>query len=176
MSDRFISSENLDWLWRISIAQFFILFLLLLSIVSYSFPHTDSVRPFFILMPLYYWSIYRPSLVIPLFCFLIGLWVDIVSGFPIGLHAALFLLVNIIIKSQRLFLMGQPYPMFWLGFVIVSTSVYVSQWLFFALIYMSIPPLIDTIASNIITILLFPFVAVILTFIQRILPLPPKSY
>lgn len=170
------SYENIRWGARVGIAQIFLIFLLLLSLVSFSLPHTDAVKPLFILIPLYYWNIYRPSLVPIVYVFVLGLLVDFVLGFPVGLHAALFVILHLVLKSQRLFLMGQPYLMFWLGFAIVSTSLYALEWLFFTLRYLSFMPISDVFASNVITILLFPIIALILTFIQRILPPVSKSY
>lgn len=176
MRNVLFTPENLDWLWRIGIAQGFIALMLLFSLVSFSLPYTDSIRPFFILMPLYYWSVFRPSLVPAVILFALGLIVDFVSGFPIGLHAALFVIVNLTVKKQRLFLMGQPYPMFWMGFSVVATFVYTVQWLFFSLINLKLIGITDIIASNLITIFFFPFIAMIMAFIHKILPRPPKRH
>ncbi len=176
MRNAFFTSENLDWIWRLGIAQGFVGLMLLLSLVSFSIPYSDSIRPFFVLMPLYYWSIYRPSLIPVIILFALGLIVDFVSGFPIGLHAALFVILHLIVKRQRLFLMGQPYPMFWMGFAIVTTFVFVAQWLFFSLVNFQLMALNEIIASNFTTILFFPFIAMIMAFIQKILPRPPKGY
>jgi rod shape-determining protein MreD len=171
-----LSYENIRWGARAGVAQAFIIFLLLLSLVSFSLPHTDTMKPLFILIPIYYWNIYRPSMIPTLYVFILGLLVDFVLGFPVGLHAALFVILQLILKSQRLFLMGQPYLMLWLGFALVSTSLYALEWLFFSLRYLSFMPISGVFASNVITILLFPVIALILTFIQRILPPVSKSY
>lgn len=170
------SYENIRWGVRAGIAQAFTVFLLLLSLVSFSIPHTDTIKPLLILVPFYYWTIYRPSLLPLFYVFIMGLLVDFVLGFPVGLHAILFIVIRIIIKSQRLFLMGQPYLMFWLGFAIVSTSLYALEWAFFSMRYLSFMPLSGVFSSNVVTILFFPFIALILTFIQKILPPVSKSY
>jgi len=175
MRNAFFTSENIDWLWRVLLAQGFIALMILFSLVSFSLPYSDSIRPFFILMPIYYWSIYRPSIMPIIILFSIGLIIDFVSGFPIGLHAALFVIVNLVVKQQRLFLMGQPYPMFWMGFAIIALSVFAAQWLFFSVINLRLIDITDTIASAFITILFFPFIAMIMAFIQKILPRPPKG-
>jgi len=176
MSGEIFSSEKIDWLWRIMLAQGFIILTLLLSLASFSIPYTDSIRPFFILIPIYYWVIYRPSLVSPLLLFIYGLIIDLISGFPLGLNAGLFVAVYWVIKSQRLFLMGQPYPVFWTGFGLVSSSVFLVQWLVFSFKNMQAMPIIENVASNIITIILFPIMALVLAYIQKILPHPPKVH
>ena len=170
MSSSLFTTETIGWFLRVCFAQIFTGLMLLLSLVSYSLPYTDSIRPFFILMPIYYWSIYRPSLVSPLICFLLGIILDLISGFPIGLHAVFFVLVHIIVKSQRLYMMGQPYAMFWMGFAIVCTSTYFAQWVFFSILNQDLINIRDIFVSNIISILFFPVIALVLAFIQKILP------
>lgn len=176
MLESYLRYENIRWFARAGIAQIFIILLLLFSMVSFSLPYTDTVRPLFIIIPIYYWSVYRPSLMPVIFVFMLGLIIDFVSGFPVGIHAIIFVIVQILIKSQRLFLMGQPYLMFWLGFAVISSGVYFFQWLFFTIRYFNLMPIADVLASNIITILLFPITALILTFIQRLLTIASKSY
>lgn len=170
MSGHLFTSETLAWLSRSSVAQGFSILLLLLSLVSFSLPYADSIRPFFILMPIFYWSIYRPSLVSPLISFSFGILFDLISGFPIGIHAVFFLTTHIIIKKQRLFLMGQPYLMFWAGFAIISSAIHILQWLFFSIIHLDLIGFQNIFASNAITILFFPVIAMILAYIQKILP------
>ncbi len=172
----YINYEGARWVARMGAAQMTTILFLLLSIVSFSLPYTESVRPLFIIIPIYYWGIYRPSLIPAVLVFVLGLIVDFISGFPVGLHAALFVVVHVIMRSQRLFLMGQPYLMFWLGFTVISTGVYMAQWFFFSLRYLSLMPVTDILASNLLTILMFPLMALVLTFIQRILPPNLKSY
>ncbi len=135
-----LNYETIRWAARLSIAQSFLIFLFLLSLVSFSLPHADSVKPLFVLIPLYYWGIYRPSITPILYVFVLGLLMDFISGFPVGVHAVLFVVLQFVMRSQRLFLMEQPYPMFWLGFAIVSSSVYALQWLFFSLRYLTFMP------------------------------------
>lgn len=176
MSSSIFTAESLSWLSRVFIVQTFTVIFLLLSLVSYSLPYTDSIRPFFILMPIYYWSIYRPSLVSPLISFFLGLIVDLISGFPIGLHAIFFVVAHLTVKRQRLFMMGQPYAMFWMGFAIVCSSIYCIQWLFFSILNQEFISIRDILASNTMSILFFPIVAAILALIQKILPTTQKSY
>ena len=176
ISSSIFTYETIRWFARASLVQSFTLFLLLLSMVSLSLPYTGTIKPLLILVPLYYWNLYRPSF-IPLFAaFAFGILIDLLAHYPVGLHAALFVVVGLVIKSQRLFMLGQPYLMIWLGFAIVSTSVYAAQWLFFMLIHMRFMPLTDLFASNAISILLYPAIAAILTVMQRILPALSKSY
>src|SRR5262245_20541391 len=69
---------------------------------------TDVKAPLF-LMGLYYWSIYRPTLIPPWLTFVCGILADLIGGLPIGLSAVIFVLVRWIVSDQRRFLMGQSF-------------------------------------------------------------------
>ncbi|MEM9469698.1 MAG: rod shape-determining protein MreD [Pseudomonadota bacterium] len=162
--------ENLRWLARTSIVHLVTILLLFLSFVSLSFPYTDFVRPVFILIPIYYWCLFRPSMMPILFVFLLGLIIDLINSYPVGLHAFLFITIHLVLSTQRLFLLGQPYLMQWLGFAITSISFFLSQWLFFAVIYTDFGSIADLIANIVITALFYPIIALLLANLRKLLP------
>lgn len=166
----FTSYEFLDWFWRLSVAHITTLSFLFLSLISFSFPITDTVRPYFILIIIYYWSINRPTLIPPVLIFLIGIFYDLILGLPIGFHAIVFVAINWIVKNQRLFFMGQPYVIVWLGFVFTTLATLVFEYLFFSILstqWLDITPLLN---SFIITSICFPFMTLILILVHRMLP------
>lgn len=176
ISSGIFTYETIRWFARASLVQGFTLLLLILSMVSLALPYTGTIKPLLILIPIYYWGLYRPSFISLFAVFAFGILIDLLANYPVGLHAALFVIAGLVIRSQRLFMLGQPYLMVWLGFAIVSTSVYVAQWLFFMLIHMRFMPVQDLLASNVMAILLYPAIAAILTVMHRILPALSKSY
>jgi len=170
MNAEILNAENFSWIARLGLVQALTCLLLILSLVSFSLPFTGAIRPLFILIPLYYWSVYRPTIMPLLWVFALGLLIDLIMGVPVGLHAALFVIAHFIIKTQRLFLMGQPYMMLWLGFMIVCMSVFAVKWLFFMALYQSTIAINAPLSSAGITILLFPIFASVLALVHRILP------
>lgn len=172
----FFSSENIDWFWRVSVAQIFIFFLLLLGLISFSIPMSGEIRPFFILMALYYWSIYRPSLLHPFVVFLYGFIFDIVLGFPLGLHSILFLVIQWVIKSQRLFFMGQTYLVVWIGFTVTTFSALLIEWIFFSVLSAGFVPYSAMINNLVITVFLFPLVSYFFILMHRFLPIAHKPF
>lgn len=166
----FFTFERLDWLWRLLVAQCVTFIFFAMSLVSFSMPMTGQVRPFFILMAIYYWAIYRPTLIPPVLVFFVGLLFDFLANFPVGIHAILFLAVQWTVRDQRTFLTGQPYVMVFLGFVLTCSFVYLSEWIFFSFLNGSVFPIIPILGSFLASILLFPLATLLFILTHRILP------
>lgn len=161
---------SLEVIWKYMIAHAVILFFLFMGLVNFSIPIMGEIRPYFILMPFYYFAIYRPTLLPPIFIFGIGLLYDLILGLPIGIHSLFFLTCFLIIKSQRLYFIGQGYHMTWIGFGLTVLSVLLVEYLFFSLkagLFLSLAPI--TYAAFI-SVLLYPFISIILIYISRLLP------
>lgn len=175
MADFFLQ-DRFDWLWRVGLAQGIVLMLLFISFINFSLPINVEVRPYFILMAIYYWAIYRPTLLPPVFVFFIGVFFDLILNFPIGLHAVVFLLVQWIIRSQRVFLMGQPHLMVWLGFAVTCLAVLILEWLFFSLAFKHWMEIEVVSGSLVVSVLLFPPIVMLFTLVHKVLPVTPKQF
>ena len=172
----FFSYERMDWLWRVLLAQTVIWLFVLFNFVSISLQFVEPFRPYFILVAIYYWSIYRPTLMPPHIVFCIGMIFDVVMGFPLGIHSIIFLLVQWAIKNQRSFFMGQPYLVVWMGFALTISVVLCAEWLFFGLINGSLAIVNALLVNFFFTALLFHLIVLIFVGVHRILPIETKSY
>ncbi len=162
--------RQLSFLARLSVAHGLTFALFLLTLCSFSIPHTGQVRPFFLLMAIYYWSVFRPTLVPPSAAFGMGLLVDFLSGLPGGLTAGLLVAVQWIVRGQRRYLMGQSYVVLWTGFAMVAFGTAAAQWAVFGLLRLSWPPVEPILAGAGLSVLLFPPVVVVLQRVHRLLP------
>ena len=127
-------------------------------------------------MAVYYWSIYRPTLMPPFLCFSVGLLLDILSGLPLGINAIIFTLVQWIVRDQRKFLMAQAYITTWAVFILVAAGAIFLQWGLYGLVSLQWSPVMPVLVSIAATILLFPVVTFLLILSHRILPVSKKSY
>jgi rod shape-determining protein MreD len=150
--------------------------LFLISVVALPFPRIGQIQPAFILMAVYYWSIYRPTLMPPWVCFFIGLLLDFICGQTLGVNAIIFTLVQWIVRDQRKFLMGQPYVTIWFVFALVAGLSLSLQWTLYGLVDMQWAPLPPVILSMMATFLLFPVVTLFLILVHRVLPSIQKAY
>ncbi len=106
--------------------------------------------------------------------FFIGVFLDLLAGFPVGLHAILFLIVQWAVRDQRIFLMGQPYIMVWLGFGLICVGYSLIKALFFLAYIGGLPSLAMLMSSISLSVVLFPLVTLLFILAHKILPAAPK--
>jgi len=165
----FFSTETIDWFWRVFLTQSIILFLFFVSFSNIPVG-VSEFRVQFFLMAVFYWTIFRPSLLPYIFIFLCGIAQDILMHYPIGFHAIFFLLFQFIIKRQRIFLMGQSHFALWMIFSLSCILYFLVEWLFFSLIFLSVENAEISVISGIITILLYPIITFIFIPFHKLLP------
>lgn len=158
------------------VPQALLFVLLLLNIASLPLPNADAVKAHLVLMAVYYWAIYRPTLIPPAFCFAIGLVIDLVAHLPMGLNAVVLLLVQWLVRDQRRFLMGQPYVVIWAVYGLVALSASMLQWVLYGVFNMHWAPVMPILSGALISLLLFPFVTMLLVFTHRLLPVESRVY
>ena len=171
----FVLPEKFENFPRFLFAHSIIFFLFVFSLINLSLPLTGQIRPFFILMAIFYWSMHRPNMIHPLLLFVYGIAFDLILNFPVGLHAILFLLVQWVIKTQRAFFMGQPYLVVWICFACTCFSVFAIEWIFFSVISSMLLNLTPVLSSFLLTVLMFPPVSLFFMLINKMLPLTPSS-
>ena len=99
------------------------------SLVPYNFPGSAQLVPPLALVAVFYWGVYRPDLLPGPLAFVLGLLQDFLSGGPLGMWAAVFLLVLMVISPQRRFFLGKMFVVEWLGFALVTPVVFLAIWL-----------------------------------------------
>jgi rod shape-determining protein MreD len=147
--------------------------LFFLSTISVPYITTDLKAPFF-LMGLYYWSIYRPTLIPPWMAFAAGIICDFITGMPLGLNACIFVLAQWLVSDQRRFLMGQSFIMLWFGFLLLSLLTGLMQWMILGLVGAAWPSLTPLWFSIGLGFALFPVVCIILHWTHKALPVPSR--
>jgi rod shape-determining protein MreD len=106
----------------------FTLVLAILSVIPLGIPGYAQVTPNFVLMSIYYWTIYRPDHLPYLVVFLVGLLVDLLTFGPPGGTPFALLVVRAAVLSQRKFFIGKSFPIVWWGFAITTVAVTVLAW------------------------------------------------
>lgn len=156
---------------RLGVAYILLAMLFVLSVVSVPYPISAFFKTPLLLMALYYWCVYRPTLLPPWLVFAAGVLFDLVSGVQfIGLHGLLFLLYRVAILDQRRFVVGQSFPMVWLGFLIVATVYHASLWIAFSVLNLQLMPIKASLPVYALSIFVFPIVYICLHLTHKILP------
>ncbi|HRK97123.1 MAG TPA: rod shape-determining protein MreD [Alphaproteobacteria bacterium] len=133
-----------------------LLILLFLSMIDISLFQSGEIRQGFLLIGLYFWTVYRPHLLPYPVVFLIGILMDLMSGGLLGLHAFCFMVLSIIIRGQRRFLLGQSWQMVWAGFFVAVTITQSFQALAYAITSPNLPSLWPLVTNIFLAALFYP--------------------
>jgi len=168
-------TDRLELLARLVLPYGFMLLVFFLGLVSVPYPLAAFFKAPLLLMIIYYWSIYRPTLIPPWFVFAGGLCFDLIAGAPyLGLSALLFLACRMVVVDQRRFLTGQAFPMIWIGFGALNVAFHLLQWGIFSGLNGVWMPLQEFSSSLVLGIVIFPVFYLFLHLTHKILP-PPVS-
>lgn len=164
--------ERLDFWVRASIAYCLMAFLFVLNISALPYPLNGADKIPFILIAIYYWSIYRPTFLPPIFVFAAGLTFDLLSEGPLGLNAMLFLGAHWLIADQRRFLMAQSFFIIWLGFGVLHTGILLIEWIIFGVYNLDFASLKTILSPVTLGFLAYPLVAFAIHLTHKMLPEP----
>lgn len=113
--------------------------LLLLTVLLSATPFILSISNmptvFMSWMLIYYWALFRPSIIPFGVLFLLGLIQDIATGLPLGLSALVFVLLRIGVSAGRRFMTAHQFWVTWGGFAIVALLTAWFYWLVMVLLY-----------------------------------------
>ncbi len=168
-------SERLELGARTVLPYSLMALLLLLNSVSVPYAMSGDVKAPFFLMVIYYWSIYRPTLIPPWLAFCTGIITDLLGGLPVGLNACVYVLVQWIVSDQRRFLMGQSFIMIWIGFLVLSVLSELLEWMIFGMVNYQWTPLKPLVFSVGLGSACFPLIGLLLHWTHKILPAPVGS-
>ena len=141
--------------------------LILIGALPLPLPYHGDVVPWLPLMGLYYWVVFRPDLMPRMLAFALGLVHDALLGAPFGLMALTYLLVQAFVLTQRRFIVGKPFWIFWAGFAIVAPAAVLLTWLLASILRGALLPGNATIVALALTVVVFPLVAWLLVRSQR---------
>lgn len=171
---RDFADSPLGWVVGVGAAHAILAVLFLLNLTSFSVAHTAEIKPFFVLMAVYYWSVCRPTLLPPAAVFAIGVVMDVLSGLPAGLTAAILVAAQWLVCGQRRYLLGQSYAVLWTGFAITCAAAAFAQWGLFGLTRLAWPSPVPVAVSCGVGMLLFAPVSFFLHQVHRILPVESR--
>lgn len=161
---------RMDYFARGLLPLMSLILVVLLSAVPTRLPMLDLVAPSLSLIAVYYWTIYRPDLLNGLFILLLGLLQDLLIGTPPGVSSFVLLLAYLMVISQRRFFHGKSFSVVWWGFMLVALCGAAVTWIANVILAMAwIDPTGPSI-SMLLTILLYPPFAALLSQAHKLVP------
>lgn len=134
-----------------------------------------SLAPFLTVCVVYFWTVYRPDLLPPLAVFVVGVAIDAVGGLPLGLSALCLLIARALLMPSQRFLLRQPFPVVWDGFVLFMLVVAGLRWLLASLFWGRAFPLEPSLLEAALTFACYPPIGWLLARLQRRLVAAPHA-
>jgi len=160
--------QRIDLLAR-NITPFLLaLLLIMVSQLPMHLPELGRVSPMLALIAVYHWTVFRPELLPSPAVFVIGLFLDLLSGGPVGINAVVLLLVYGVVLSQRRFLFGKSFAVVWIGFGVVGLSAALVTFIVVSLYHLTPVSPQGFLFQYLITLGLFPLVSWLLLKWQRL--------
>ncbi len=116
--------------------------------------------PIIPLVVVFFWSIYAPAYMPSVSVFLIGILQDLLTGGPLGLWAAVYLVTQFVVMSQRSYFLGREQKVVWLGFALAAANASLMLWLVMSLMSGVLLPVGGLLAQMTTTVLIYPLFGV----------------
>lgn len=166
------------WLHRLELSSRLLapgivtLFLVLFMVAPRQITGSVEFMPLFALMSIYYWGIFRPDVMPYWFVFIVGLLQDTLLGQPLGISSLLYLLFRWMVPRQRRLFTRQVFGALWLGFVLITATIFLLKWTCLTLFFGRPMGLQPAAMQWVITVGLYPFLHQLFNQIYRLLPHP----
>jgi len=148
--------QRVDHLVRQLLPASLVVLLILMQAVPTRIPQMAGVVPLLPMIGIFYWSLYRPDLLVPSVAFATGLVNDIVLGAPVGVSSLVFLAMQGMTASQRRFFHGKSFLLIWAGFATLAAGGLLIQLALSAALFGRAPLFHALLAEYIITVCCYP--------------------
>jgi rod shape-determining protein MreD len=129
----------------------------LLAAIPFRFLHMRLPEPVFPLILAFAWAVIRPSILPPVLLLLLGLWMDLFWGGPLGLWSIGLLVAYGFVLFTRAMMTGQSRMMMWAWYAATCGLGMLSAYLLTMLDALVTPNLFATFWQFLVTALLYPF-------------------
>ncbi|MCF8474801.1 MAG: rod shape-determining protein MreD [Emcibacter sp.] len=143
--------------------------LILLMQLHYKIPYINNIFPYFSLLAIYYWCIFKPNLMPMSAVFFLGLFQDILSGGPLGMTALCFILIRVFVIAQSGRFLEREFLFNWLVFIMVSIVYGFLNWAIASLYLKETQNLWNSLGQSLLTIAIFPFLSLMLSWVNKFL-------
>lgn len=159
MHARLSQLQRLDRLARAALPSGLAVMLVVLAAVPLGLPGMRGVAPAYAVPIVYFWSIWRPTLVPPLAIFALGVLADLLGAAPLGVSSVALLLLARLADSNRRMLVRQSALVAWLLFVPHAALALGLSWLLTSLLALRVMPPEPSLLQWALTAALYPVLA-----------------
>jgi len=159
-------AQRVDHMVRQLVPASLVLILVLLQAIPWRLPALAGIVPALPMIGIYYWSVYRPDLMVPSVAFATGLINDMVLGTPIGISSLAFLVIQGMTASQTRFFNGKSFLVIWSGFALLAAGALLIQLVLSAVLFGRTPVASALLIEYVLTVCLYPVVSWLFSRLQ----------
>jgi rod shape-determining protein MreD len=175
MRPRQTAGRQLDIVARHAFPTVSTIVFMLLAETPLGFANQATLLPAITLASVYFWSLFRPAAMPPPVVFLIGLLLDLLGYLPLGVSVLTLLVVHGVVTRWRQALMRLSFLSVWLVFAGFSAGAAVLCWALTALLSFRILSLGPALFQAVLTIALYPALAVLCVRAHRTVADPDQA-
>jgi rod shape-determining protein MreD len=160
--------QQLDLAWRRSIPMGLAVLVLFIGLLPWNITTLSPINANLVLIPIYYWTLYRPRLMSVWAVAALGLIGDLLGVTPLfGVEMLTALVGYRVAVSQRRVFAGAPFIIVWAGFLLMSAIAGAVQWLVVSIFAQSIVDPRPAMLMYLIGAVCYPLCAYAFAAIQR---------
>jgi rod shape-determining protein MreD len=160
--------QQLDLALRRSIPVGLAVFIMFIGLLPWNITTLSPVNANLVLIPIYYWTLYRPRLMSVWAVAALGLIGDLLGVTPLfGVEMMTALVGYRVAVSQRKVFAGAPFVIVWAGFLIMSAVAGAMQWVLVSIFAESIVDPRPALLVYLIGAVCYPLCAYAFAAIQR---------
>jgi rod shape-determining protein MreD len=160
--------QQLDLTFRRSIPVGLAVLILFLGLLPWNTTTLSPINSNLVLIPIYYWTLYRPRLMSVWAVAALGLIVDLLGVTPLfGVEMLTALVGYRVAVSQRRVFAGAPFIIVWAGFLLMSAVAGAVQWVLVSIFAASIVDPRPALLMYLIGAVCYPLCAYAFAAIQR---------
>ncbi len=165
MSEEF--DEKIYSLFQKSLPLLTSVILILLGYMPLNLVFWGNIRPEMGLICIYFWGLHRPDLFGLLSIFIISFMETAISSSLVGSGFFAYLVLYTLIYNIGKYFNSKPFVVIWSGFMAFSLVALLLKWLIVSFYYSRFLPISILVFEYLITVALYPLVAMLLAFVQN---------
>lgn len=164
--------RRIDAMARVSFPLISTLLLMFLAGAPLGLPRQAVFLPAITVISVFFWSVYRPGSLPPPAVLVVGVFLDLLGWLPLGVGTVTLLIVEGLSLRMRPGLARQGFGVTWIVFAMFGSGATVLIWAASSLLDLQLLPIGSAIFQAVITIALYPAIAIPLTQAHRTLADP----
>lgn len=148
--------ERIDILGRAVTPAVLVLLAILLMAAPLRVPSAMAVTPLLSAIAIHHFSLYEPDRLPGWIALLLGLFMDLLSGGPLGVWAAVFVAMRYLVDNNSRYLAGHGFAIGWLGFVLTCGLALGAVWLLMSLLVVEVINPRPALLQLVVTAALYP--------------------